>query len=147
MSPLARQPSTRPHPLSSNIFISSAHHDGRRLWLIASPVATPSPNRTMNIHQNTMGDAPTRWFGRNQPGGRAIGWVLPKQQPTIQPADSMACGNTRPKPNDESSSKHYGRRTSASVWPESANRVSNWVCSAEAKKTIFFHTTTNHPLG
>ncbi len=43
----------------------------------------PLPIRTMRLHPNTMGNAPTRWFGHNQRWGQAIGWVPPKQIKSI----------------------------------------------------------------
>ncbi len=124
------------------------HNNQPPAGLMALPAEMPAPNRTMNLHPNIMGDAPSRRFGRNQPGGRAIGWIPPKQkkrifstqQPTARRADGIACGNASPKPNNESSSQHHGRRPIASVWPESTWGASNWVGSAEAKKKRFFST-------
>jgi hypothetical protein len=71
---------------SSSIFLFSirtAHHDGQRLWPIASPVAPPPPNRLAALHPNTMGDAPHVRFGRNQWRGRVIGGDLTKLLKTI----------------------------------------------------------------
>jgi hypothetical protein len=70
----------------------------------------------MALHSNTMGNAPTSWFGWNQRWERAIGWVLPSklkqffytQQSTAAMADGIACGNATPKPNKDASSQHYG---------------------------------------
>jgi hypothetical protein len=67
------------------VFISkrSAHHDGQRLWVIASPVALPPPNRFVQLHPHTVGDSPQRRFCRNRRCGRVIGGVLPKQIQSI----------------------------------------------------------------
>ncbi len=57
----------------------TAHHDGQRLWGIALPVALPPPIRMAPLYPNTMGDALTLWFCRNQRWGQVIGGVLQKK--------------------------------------------------------------------
>jgi hypothetical protein len=129
----------------------TAQHDGQRLWLIASPVAWRPPIHMAPLHPNTMGDAPTRWFGWNQQWGRVIGGVLPKQIQSIflhttinwAMADFIACGMVIPNLHDAASSQHYGRCPNASVWSESTVGASNWVGSAIGNSIDFLHMTTN----
>jgi hypothetical protein len=61
----------------------TAHHDGQRLWLTALPVVLPPPIRMALLHPNTMGDALTLRFCRDQRWGRVIGGVLLKQIQSI----------------------------------------------------------------
>ena len=49
-----------------------AHHGGRRLWPLPSPMARRHPNQTHRRHPHTMGDASCAWFGLNLPGGRVV---------------------------------------------------------------------------
>jgi hypothetical protein len=49
-----------------------AHHGGRRLWPLPSPMARRHLNQAHRRHPNTMGDAACAWFGLNPPGGRLV---------------------------------------------------------------------------
>ncbi len=49
-----------------------AHHGGRRLWRLPSPMARRHLNQTHRRHPHTMGDAACAWFGLNPPGGRVV---------------------------------------------------------------------------
>ena len=49
-----------------------AHHGGRRLWPLPSPMARRHPNQAHRRHPHTMGDAACAWFGLNPPGGRVV---------------------------------------------------------------------------
>ena len=49
-----------------------AHHGGRRLWPLPSPMARRHPNQAHRRHPHTMGDAACAWFGLNLPGGRVV---------------------------------------------------------------------------
>jgi hypothetical protein len=71
--PRARRHVARVLLVALSFLISSAHHDGQRLWLIASSVGMPLPILMAPLHPNTMGDAPMRRFGRNQRWRRVIG--------------------------------------------------------------------------
>ena len=54
-----------------------AHHDGQRLWVIASSVALPPPNCFVPLHPHTVGNAPqcrfcwNRWWGTGNWGDSA----------------------------------------------------------------------------
>jgi len=81
---------------------------------IACGDAIPKPNNEYSSkHYGQCPNAPvwpeSAWGASNWMGSaEAKKRFFSTQQPTIRRADSMACGNTRPKPNNESSSKHYG---------------------------------------
>ncbi len=49
-----------------------AHHGGRRLWPLPSPVARRHPNQAHRRHPHTMGDADRAWFWFNPLGGRVM---------------------------------------------------------------------------
>ncbi len=49
-----------------------AHHGGRRLWPLPSPVARLHPSQVHRHCPHTMGDAALAWFGINPPGGRVV---------------------------------------------------------------------------
>ncbi len=49
-----------------------AHHGGRRLWSLPSPVAWRNPNQAHRRHPHTMGDAACTLFGINPLGGRVV---------------------------------------------------------------------------
>jgi hypothetical protein len=138
--------------LSPSLFsISSAHHDGQRLWLIALSVGMPLPILMAPLHPNTMGYAPMRRFGRNQWWRRVIGGFCRSkfnqffytQQSTADMAASIACGAAIPNPHGAASSKHHGRCHNALVWLESMVGASNWGGSAKQIKSIFLHTAIN----
>ncbi len=56
-----------------------AHHSGRRLWPLPSPVAQRHPNQAHRRPPHTMGDAVCAWFGLNPPGGRVVSTPLPNK--------------------------------------------------------------------
>ena len=117
------------------------HNNQPSAGLIAWPAAIPAPNRTMNFHQNTMGDALARRFGWNQPIGRAIGCVPPKQkkrffftqQPPTRWADGIACGHAITKPNNQTSFNRHGRSPHVFVFSEirGGGRANGWVLRLE----------------
>jgi hypothetical protein len=123
-----------------------AHHDGQRLWMIASSVVMPLKILMAPLHPNTMGNAPTRRFGRNQQWGRVIGGFCRSkfnrffytQQSTADMAASIACGAAISNPHGATSSKHHGQCPNASVWLESTVGASNWGGSAKQIKSFFY---------
>jgi hypothetical protein len=56
--------------LDSDSFL--AHHGGRRLWSLPSPVARRHPNKAHRRRPHTMGDAACTLFGINPTGGRVV---------------------------------------------------------------------------
>ncbi len=49
-----------------------AHHGGRRLWSLPSPVVRRNPNQAHRRHPHTMGDAACTLLGINPLGGRVV---------------------------------------------------------------------------
>ncbi len=49
-----------------------AHHGGRRLWTLPSPVMRRHPKQAHRCHPHIMGDAACAWLGINPPGGRVV---------------------------------------------------------------------------
>ncbi len=65
-----------------------AHHGGRRLWPLPSPMARRHPNQAHRRNPHTMGDAACAWFGLNLPGGRVVS-TPPPNASAIVPVSSM----------------------------------------------------------
>jgi hypothetical protein len=49
-----------------------AHHGGRQLWPLPSPMAQRHSNQAHRRHPHTMGNAACARFGLNPPGGRVV---------------------------------------------------------------------------
>ena len=101
---------------------------------MALPVEIPSSNQTMNLCPNIMGNASTRRFGLNQPGGRAIGWIPQMESPVVMTA-----------PN-QTMNLHHNTMGDAPYVPFCRNQQWGQIFEGDQLKTIKLFFTHNNQL-